>query len=173
MHITTPAKALIAVAALTTANSVQAAPLTFDCDARTDASSSVQNLAQATPAVSGTITAKQFRRGNLTPAVGASIAARDGSSFATFRLIAATADATEFDIMFNTNVEGIREDFNLGKMAIAAPISFRLFIDGEGVANLFLNNQSWRAAFTTLSGGEEMTYCSTGQFEFSDLRFSD
>ena len=164
---------LAALAAASAATPAHAAPLTFDCDARTDATASVQNLAQATPSVSGTITAKQFRRGRLTPAVGASIATRDGSSFATFRLIAASADAKEFGIMFNTNVEGIREDFDLGKIAIDAPISFRLFIDGEGVANLFLNNQSWRAAFTTLTAGEEMTYCSTGQFEFSDLRFSD
>jgi hypothetical protein len=173
MQIPRWTKILVPAAIFMGASNAQAAPLTFDCDARTNATASVQNLAQTTPSVSGTITAKQFRRGRLSPSVGASIAARDGSSFATVRLTAASADATEFDMTLNTNVEGIREDFDLGKLAIEAPISFRLFIDNEGVANLFINNQSWRAAFTKLAGGEEMTYCSTGQFEFSDLRFSD
>ena len=150
-----------------------AAPLTFDCDARANASASVKNLAQTNPTVSGTITAKNFRRAQLPPLVGASIASVDGRSFAAVRLVAASADATEFDIKFNTNVDGVKENFELGKISVKAPISFRLFIDGEGVANLFVNNQSWRAAFIALPGGEETTFCSTGQFEFSDLRFSD
>ncbi|WP_209349290.1 hypothetical protein [Pontixanthobacter sp. CEM42] len=173
MHITTWTKVLAPIAVVTMAGSAQAAPLTFDCDARIDATASVKNIAQTTPSVSGTITAKQFRRGRVKPSVGASITAADGSSVAVMRLVAASADATEFDIMLNTNVEGIREEFNLGKLPVAEPVSFRMFIDGEGVANLFINNQSWRAAFTALPNGQESTFCSTGQFEFSDLRFSD
>lgn len=173
MHLANRMTAIIPAALFFAASPALAAPLTFDCDVPANSSSSVSNLAQTIPAVSGTITAKKFRQGQTPATVGAQIQAPDGKSFSGFVLMPNAADTTIMDIMLVSNFAGKRENFAAGSISVTEPIAFRLFVDDQGAINIFLGDQSWSAPFMRLIGGEEKAFCGSGQFEFSDLRFSD
>ncbi|MFZ1741831.1 MAG: hypothetical protein WAT93_03200 [Pontixanthobacter sp.] len=166
------AAALVA-ATLLIAGSAQAAPLTFDCDVPANSVSSVSNLAQTVPAIGGTITAKKFREGQLSPSAGVQIEAPDGKSIAGFVLRLSASDPAVLEIMLVSNNNGKQENFQAGTISATGPIAFQLFVDDQGAINIVLNDQSWSAPFMRLIGGKEKAFCSTGQFQFSDLRFSD
>ncbi len=167
------AKMLLPIVVLLTAQAASPAPLTFDCDAPANVVSSVGNLAQASPTISGVIAAKRAREGRLVPTVGAQIDSPDGASTAGFVLTQTAPGAQQMDInlVIKRSDESLRR--KVGTVSATEPIAFRLFVDQTGQATFYLNDQSWSYDFIRLIGGQEKVFCSTGQFAISELRFSD
>ena len=166
-------RALISVSMLMAAGSAHAAPLTFDCDAPASNYSPLGNLAQAAPAISGIITPKRAREGRLLPTVGAQLNSPDGKSTAGFLLTLPSPNSQEMDITLVTNRQGEQSSGKVGTVSVNAPIPFRLFVDNQGSVSVLIGEQSWTSPFMRLIGGKEQVFCSAGQFEISELRFSD
>jgi len=163
----------IAAAFCMVSSSGKAAPLTFDCDASSGVVSSVGNLAQTAPAISGIITPKRARSGQMIPSVGAQIDAPDGRSTAGFLLTLRNPDDQEMDVNMIVERGSQKDSRKVGTVGVNSPIPFRVFVDQNGVATIFIRDQSWSAPFMRLIGGKELVFCSTGQFTVGDLRFSD
>jgi len=163
----------LAAGLLLVASSAQAAPLTFDCDAPANVVSSVKNLAQTIPAISGVIDPKRARADRMLPSTGAQIDSPDGKSTAGFLLTLPSPDAQEMDVTLIVQRGEETDSRKVGTVSVNAPIPFRLFIDQTGNATIFIHDQSWSSEFMRLIAGREQVFCGSGQFTISDLRFSD
>ncbi|MGB7408371.1 MAG: hypothetical protein WA908_07685 [Pontixanthobacter sp.] len=151
----------------------QAAPLTFDCNAPTETASAIANAAQMPPAISGTITPNRARPGRQLPMVGAQLISPDGQSEVGFVLTLPAANSQFMDVSLIVRRGSQSDNRRVGQIDVNNPIPFRLYVDPAGVANIEIQGRSFNSGFVPIVSGTESVFCSTGQFTFTNLRFSD
>lgn len=145
----------------------------FDCDVPPDRHSSVTGNLTAPLAIAGTVEAKQLRAGNNLPVAGARLVSSDGKESAGFQLVAASAQAQKFDVVLNLNRNGKLQRTTLGQIPVRAPIPFRLTLSEAGTITLSISANTFDYDFIPLPAGKVMAFCSTGQFKFTNLIFSN
>ena len=152
-------------------NLASAAPLSFDCDVPPNHYSSVSQDVNGQMAISGTVKAIEMRSGKNLPVAGAGFVSADGVNGTGFQLVAASARANKFDILFNTNCGGDSKRKTVGQIGAREAITFSLSVSELGKVTLIIEGTSFNADFVPMSSGNEMVFCSTGQFKFSNLTF--
>lgn len=159
--------------ALTCSAPSYAAAIAFDCDAPPDRFSSVSQDIAGPLAIKGSVQVMQMRSGKSLPVAGVRLASSDDSNSVGFQLAATSAKAKQFDVVVN-----IRQDNDL-KRGIVAQIGtdeivpFNLSIDDIGKVTLEIGGRNFNASFIPLPGGKAMAFCSTAQFKFAGLVFSE
>jgi len=150
-----------------------ASPLKFDCDVPADRFSSVSQETAGPLAISGTVALILSREGKYLPVAGALIESSDGSRSVGFQLIAPSAHRSEFNIIFNVNTGDGPKRYTVGQVDMQTPARFSLAISDAGKISLAIGDKSFDGGTMALSGGKMDVFCSTGQFKFSDLNFSN
>ena len=165
----------LAAACLTILSAVpaQAAPLTFDCNAPADLATGMSNAAQMPPAISGTITPNRSRPGRALPMVGAQLVSPDGQSEVGFVLTLPEPTSLYMDVALVVRRGGQTDNRRVGQIDVRNPIPFRLFVDPSGNANIEIQGRGFNSGFVPIVTGSESVFCSSGQFTFTNLRFSD
>lgn len=149
-----------------------AAQLEFDCDVPADRFSSVSQDVANGGSVSGTIRVDKMREGNNSPVAGAGIFGPEKRAIAAFHLIASDARAKNFDIIFFVTHGGDLKEGKVGEVGASTAIEFNISLSAVGKAILTVNGAQFQADATAISGGRAMAFCSTAQFEFTNLIFS-
>ncbi len=149
-----------------------AAPLSFDCDVPPDHYSSVSQEASGQMTISGTIESVQMRSGNNLPVAGARLVSADGKSSTGFQLVADSAHAKQFNVVLNTQRGEDLQSHTVAQVGIAGTIPFNLAVSESGTVTLLISGTAFNVKFMPISSGNEMAFCSTGQFKFAHLMFS-
>jgi hypothetical protein len=169
-HLTTwKALTILLLAYPTFAN---AAPLSFDCDVPPDHYSSVSQEASGQMTIGGTVELVQMRSGNNLPVAGARLVSADGKSSTGFQLVADSVHAKQFNIILNTKRGDDLQSNTVGQVGIGGSIPFSLTVSDLGKVTLLISGTAFNADFIPILSGNEMAFCSTGQFKFSNLLFS-
>ena len=163
---------ILLAGAMTCPAPVYAAATAFDCDVPPDHFSSVSQDVAGPMAIRGTVQLVQMRSGNNLPVAGARLVSADGNNSVGFQLVATSARAKQFDVFLS-----IKQGDDLKRSTIAhiptdASIPFSLSLDETGKATLMINGSNFSAISIPMSDGKEMAFCSTAQFKFSGLIFS-
>ncbi len=164
---------LAASAIISIAAPAHAAPLTFDCNAPANATSAIANAAQMPPAISGTIVPNRSRPGRAPPLVGAQLIAPDGRSEVGFVLSLPSPSSQFMDVALVVRRGGQTDNRTVGQVDVRNPIPFRLYVDPAGTAIIEIQGRAFNSGFVPIVSGTESVFCSTGQFTFTNLRFSD
>lgn len=155
------------------AQNASAAPLAFECNAPSDTTSSVANIAQMPPAISGTISPKRARPAQTLPTVGAQLISPDSASEVGFILSLPAPNSQVMDVTLIVRRGAQSDNRKVGQIGVNEPIPFSLYVDRGGTATVTIGAQSWESEFVAIAGGTEAVFCSSGQFGFTNLRFSD
>jgi hypothetical protein len=150
-----------------------ASPLKFDCDVPADRFASVSQETAGPLAISGTVALILAREGKYLPVAGARLVSSDESRSVGFQLIAPSAHRSEFNIIFNVNTGDGPKRYTVGQVDLQSPAHFSLAISDAGKISLAIGDKSFDGGTLALSGGKIVAFCSTGQFKFSDLNFSN
>lgn len=163
---------VILAGAMTCSAPAYAAATAFDCDVPPDHFSSVSQDVAGLMAIRGTVQVVQMRSGNNLPVAGARLVSADGNNSIGFQLIAASARAKKFDIVLNIKRSDDFKRSTVGQISADASIPFSLSVDKTGRAMLSISGNEFSVNFIPMSDGKEMAFCSTAQFKFSGLLFS-
>lgn len=158
--------------ALTCSAPAYAAAIEFDCDVPRDRFSSVSQDIVGPLAIKGSVQAVQMRSGKNLPVAGARLVSADGNNSVGFQLVAASVKAKKFDIVMNIKQGDDLRRGTVAQIATDASVSFNLSVDDTGKATLAIGESTLEASFIPLSGGKAMAFCSTAQFKFAGLIFS-
>ncbi len=149
-----------------------AAPIAFDCDVPPNHYSSVSQDVAGSIMIGGTVQAVEMRSGNNLPVAGARLLSADGNDSVGFQLVAASARAKQFDVILSTKLGNDVRQSTVAQIPADPSIRFSLSLNKAGSAVLAINRTEFSASFMALPTGKAMAFCSTGQFKFSDLSFS-
>lgn len=149
-----------------------AAPLSFDCDVPPNHYSSVSQDVSGQMTIGGTVDPVQMRSGNNLPVAGARLVSADGKISTGFQLVADSTHSKQFNIVLNTKRGDDLRSNTVGQVGIGGEIPFSLTVSDLGKVTLFISGTTFNDDFIPLSSGNEMVFCSTGQFKFSNLMFS-
>jgi hypothetical protein len=153
----------------TTAN---AAGTAFDCDVPPDHFSSVSQDIVGPMMITGSVQLVSMRSGRNLPVAGARIVSADGKDSVGFQLVAASAQAKQFDVVLNTKRSSDLKRQVVAQVATEANVPFSLSLDDKGRVKLNVGGNDHTADFIAFSRGKGMAFCSTAQFKFAGLLFS-
>jgi len=149
-----------------------AAATEFACDAPSDKSNSVSLTISGETRIAGAIRKMELRDGRFMPLAGARLVGTDGIVNLGFELAAPSPDATEFEVVVNFNRgDGHRSEI-IGRIPTGETIPFSMILHGNGDASVEIRDYKYAAKFVPLPEGKGVFFCSTGQFQFSDLTAS-
>ena len=158
--------------AMTCSAPALAAPLAFDCDVPPNHYSSVSQDVAGPIVIGGTVQVVEMRSGNNLPVAGARLVSADGNDSVGFQIIAASARAKQFEVVLSTKLGSDVKQSTVAQIPADASIRFSLSLNKAGHAVLAINESKFGTSFMPLPTGKAMTFCSTGQFKFSELILS-
>jgi len=150
----------------------QASTLDFDCDVPPNHFSSVSSEIIGSPTISGSVQAAELRSGKNLPVAGVRLTSADGTSRLGFQLVAASRRAKKFDIALNLIRNGKLQRQIVGQVESRSVISFSFSLSPTGIVVLSIGENRYGADFQPILESRAMAFCSTGQFEFTNLAFS-
>ena len=166
--------ALPVVAALATlASAADAAPLSYDCDTTPGHYSELKQV-QSGPAyrISGRIAANELATDKRwAPGANVMIESADGQTRAGLRLLAPTRRAP-LDVVLSITKAGKTDVQTLGHVGLSEELAFVVTV-AEGRARVEIGTMRGEAPVDIGAGASVAVVCSTGNFHFNDLRFSD
>jgi len=163
----------VAVATLQVSAPAFATSLSFDCDVPPDHFSSISDQVTEGAAIRATVQMVEMRPGKNLPVAGARLIGNDGAVAAGIQLVAASARAKQFDIVFNARQGEAVQRTSLGQVDVAGPIPFELTVSDAGTVTVLVGDSRFDVAAPPVAYEKGMVFCSTGQFKFSDIRFAD
>jgi hypothetical protein len=123
--------------------------------------------------ISGMVKAEELRSGDNLPVAGARLVSPDGTHIVGFQLVAASAKSKQFDIILNTKRNDLIQQENFGQVAVIESIRFNLSVSNTGKVTLLIGVKSFNAEYVPILESNAMVFCSTAQFKFSEVVFSN
>jgi hypothetical protein len=157
----------------TLASAAQAAPLSYDCDTTPGHYSELKQV-QSGPAylISGRIAANELATDKRwAPGANVTIESADGQNRAGLRLLAPTRMAP-LDVVLSITKAGKTEVQTLGHVGLSEELAFVVTV-AEGRARVEIGTMRGEAPIDIGAGASVAVVCSTGNFHFNDLQFSD
>jgi hypothetical protein len=151
----------------------QAAPLSYDCDTTPGHYSELKQV-QSGPAyrISGRIAANELASDKRwAPGANVTVESADEQNRAGFRLIAPTRKAP-LDVVLSITKAGKTETQTLGQIGLSEELAFVVTV-AEGRVRVEIGTMRGEAPVDIGAGASVAVVCSTGNFHFNDLRFSD
>jgi len=155
------------------ASAANAAPFSYDCDT---GAGRFSELKQTHPGpqyrISGRMAANELGTDKRwAPVANVTIESADGQSRAMLRLMAPTRRAP-LDVVLSITKAGKTEVQTLGQVGLSEELTFVLTA-AQGRARVEIGTMRGEAAIDVGGGASVAVVCSTGNFHFNDLRFSD
>ncbi len=160
--------AALTLAAAVAPVTVQAAPMTFDCDTPTDRASAVTIPIGSSMRASGSLTAKAFRPGKSGSLGGFAVNSTDGKNAVGIQLMA-TADGSALNLILVTKDNGKIARRALFAVPTNTSLPFSVAVGADGKGSLTAGQATLPLQFAGLQSGNAQAFCSSGQFLFSNL----
>lgn len=144
----------------------------YACDAPADKYDSVYLDISGETKIAGAVRKMEFRPGRFLPVAGARLENADKTATLGFQLSAPSADAQEYKVIINVDRGDGHQSEIIGRVPASENIPFSIALTDGGDASLNIRNYNYTTKFVPLTDGKAMFFCSTGQFQFSDLAAS-
>lgn len=151
------------------ANSATAAPLTFDCDAAANRSSSITSPAGPSVRMKSILRAVSLQSGRIMPNAGIVLSSADNANSLGFQISLPAAGAQAFQLLLVGRADGKPIRQAIAEVPIANVIDFEMQVDAAGQGQVRFGTQVAPLRLSNLGLGKATVFCGSGQFRFENL----
>ncbi|MBK8375276.1 hypothetical protein [Sphingorhabdus sp.] len=152
-----------------------AAPITYGCDTPADRFSAIeQQVSLSSFSIKGAIQPNEFRKGKYSPLAQIFLDSADQKYRWAMKVIALDSKAKDAFVFLEMTENGKESDpFLIGSVKIGAKLSFNISVTEGKIIKFRIGEMDGNPELNLGSQATLNIICSTGDFVFSDLEWSD